>query len=68
MLAGLCNLCEDYGYSNFENLIILVKKISEVFRVDLSGIYLKSKFSNEVLFFFIINSYYCSTTPIFKIT
>lgn len=27
MLAGLCNLCEDYGYSNFANLKAFVQKL-----------------------------------------
>ena len=27
MLAGLCNLCEDYGYANFANLKDLVQKV-----------------------------------------
>lgn len=58
MLAGLCNLCEDFGYSNFENMINLVKKLqAEALQEDLNGVvkeirhvqrYLKSSFSNEV--------------------
>lgn len=59
-LPGLCNLCEDFGFSNFESLIDMVKNLSlQVIREDLSdtnGVirnlqwYLKSKFSNQVSF------------------
>ena len=58
MLAGLCNLCEDYGYSNFASLKDFVDKVrADCHHEDLSGIvknidvlhrYLKTKFSHEV--------------------
>ena len=58
MLAGLCNLCEDYGYSNFSSLKDLVDEVrADCHHEDLSGIvknidvlhrYLKTKFSHEV--------------------
>lgn len=28
MLAGLCNLCEDFGFSNFSNLREMVQKLA----------------------------------------
>lgn len=58
MLAGLCNLCEDYGYSNFASLKDLVQKVgADCQQQELSDIvkkitilqrYLKTKFSHEV--------------------
>ena len=59
MLAGLCNLCEDYGFSNFASLRKLVQQIqAECRQQDLGGVmnsitllqhYLKMKFGHEVL-------------------
>ena len=59
MLAGLCNLCEDYGYANFANLKDLVHKVgADCQQQELSGTlkkitilqrYLKTKFSHEVI-------------------
>ena len=61
MLAGLCNICEDYGFSNFAKLRELVQSIAtDCPCEDLSSIikmisalqrYLKTKFSNQVFFF-----------------
>ena len=58
MLAGLCNLCEDYGYSNFASLKDLVDKVrADCHHEDFSGIvknidvlqrYFKTKFPLEV--------------------
>ena len=58
MLAGLCNLCEDYGYSNFASLKDLVDKVrGDCHHEDLSGIVknidvlqrsFKTKFPHEV--------------------
>lgn len=62
LLAGLCNLCEDYGFPNFDKLRELVQKIATDCQCEnLSGIkkmitdlqrYLKTKFSHQVLFYF----------------
>ena len=30
MLSGLCNVCDDFGHSNFDNLCELVNEISKV--------------------------------------
>ena len=59
MLAGLCNLCEDYGYSNFANLKAFVQKLgADCPQQEFGGTvkkitdlqrYLKTKFSHEVL-------------------
>ena len=59
MLAGLCNLCEDYGYANFASLKDLVQKMgADCQQQELSGAlkkittlqrYLKTKFSHEVI-------------------
>lgn len=39
MFAGLCNLCEDYGYSNFASLKDLVDEVrADCHHEDLSGI------------------------------
>ena len=29
MLAGLCNLCDDFGHSNFESLLMLLEKLKD---------------------------------------
>lgn len=60
MLAGLCNLCEDYGYSIFASLKELVEKVkADCLHQELSGIankiddlqhFLKTKFSHKVSF------------------
>lgn len=59
MLAGLCNLCEDFGYANFANLRELIQKMgADCQQLDLGSImgsittlqrYLKTKFAREVL-------------------
>lgn len=59
MLAGLCNLCEDFGYANFANLRELIQKMgADCQQQDLGSImssitilqrYLKTKFAHEVL-------------------
>lgn len=60
MLARLCNVCEDYGFSNFASLRNkLVQQIqAECRQQDLGGVmnsitllqcYLKTKFAHEVL-------------------
>ena len=59
MLAGLCNLFEDYGYSNFANLKAFVQKLgADCPQQEFGGTvkkitdlqrYLKTKFSHEVL-------------------
>ena len=61
LLAGLCNLCEDYGYSNFANLKHLVEQVradcqnqelSDIGKqIDVLQHYMKTKFSHEVLTF-----------------
>lgn len=66
VLAGLCNICEDYGFSNFAKLRELVQSIAtDCPCEDLSSIikmisglqrYLKTKFSNQVFFFFFFSS------------
>ena len=60
MLAGLCNLCEDYGDANFSSLKDLVQMVgADSPQYELSGteknittlqryMYLKTKFSREV--------------------
>lgn len=58
MLAGLCNLCEDYGYANFSSLKDLVQMVgADSPQYELSGTeknittlqrYLKTKLSREV--------------------
>ena len=63
MFAGLCNLCEDFGFSNFSNLREMVQKLgAESLSDDLGSVwksitllqrYLKTKFSHQVLIFFI---------------
>ena len=59
MLAGLCNICQDYGFSNFAKLRELVQSLDCPCE-DLSSIikmisalqrHLKTKFSNQVFFF-----------------
>ena len=62
LLAGLCNLCEDFGFSNFDKLRDLVQKIAANCPCEnLSSIknkitdlqrYLKTKFSHQVFFYF----------------
>ena len=64
MLAGLCNLCEDVGYSNFANLIDLVEKLSQMTEQPQLGAvvteirtlqqYLKTKIANEVKYIFLV--------------
>ena len=59
MLAGLCNLCEDFGHANFANLRELIQKMgADCPQQDLGSImgsitilqgYLKTKFACEVL-------------------
>ena len=66
MLAGLCNIYEDYGFSNFAKLRELVQGIATDYPCeDLSSVikmisglqrYLKTKFSNQVFFFFFFSS------------
>lgn len=61
LLAGLCNLCEDYGYSNFANLKHLVEQVRADYQnqelsdigkqIDVLQHYMKTKFSHEVLTF-----------------
>jgi len=58
MLAGLCNLCEDFGYSNFQSLTDIVKTLSSTTMQHELGStiddirrlqrYLKTKFAHEV--------------------
>lgn len=65
LLAGLCNLCEDFGFSNFDKLRDLVQKIAANCPCEnLSSIknkitdvqrYLKTKFSHQVFFYFFFN-------------
>lgn len=67
LLAGLCNLCEDYGFSNFDKLRDLVQKIATDCPCEnLSGIkkkisdlqrYLKTKFSHQVFFYLVFLVY-----------
>ena len=62
LCAGLCNLCEDFGFSNFDKLRDLVqKKAANCPCENLSSIknkitdlqrYLKAKFSHQVFFYF----------------
>ena len=74
MLAGLCNLCEDYGYANFARLKDFVQKVAaDCQQLHLSGTvkeitvlqrYLKTKFSHEVLVCLLFGTldmylYYC---------
>ena len=78
MLAGLCNLCEDYGYANFASLKDFVEKVgADCQQQELSGTvkkvtalqrYLKTKFSHEVhvgLPRFKDNLYSCMCTTVF---
>lgn len=70
MLAGLCNLCEDYGYANFSSLKDLVHKVgADSPQHELSGTeknittlqrYLKTKFSHEVIHVFPIEYFWCT--------
>ena len=65
MLAGLCNLCEDLGFSNFSNLREMVQKLGAESRSDDIGSvrksitllqrYLKTKFSDQVLIYIFYN-------------
>lgn len=58
MLAGLCNLCEDFGFSNFASLRDMVQKLgadsphenlgSVAKAITLLQRYLKTKFSHQV--------------------
>ena len=64
LLAGLCNLCEDFGFSNFSKLRELGQNIAYDCRhEDLRSIlkkiallqrYLKTKFSHQVLYSLIL--------------
>lgn len=64
LLAGLCNLCEDFGFSNFTKLRELVQNIaSDCPHEDLGSIlkkiallqrFLKTKFSHQVLYSLIL--------------
>ena len=66
MVAGLCNICNEYGFSNFAQLRELVQSIATDCQwEDLSSIikmisglqrYLKTKFSSQVFFFFFFSS------------
>lgn len=59
MLAGLCNLCEDFGFANFASLRDMVQKLgadsphenlgSVLKSITLLQRYLKTKFSHQVL-------------------
>lgn len=50
MLAGLCNLCEDYGHFNFASLKDFVQKVGADYqRQDLSVIVQNIKFFNNTL-------------------
>ena len=31
MLAGLCNLCDDFGHSNFDELCPFIEEVSSVY-------------------------------------
>lgn len=63
MLAGLCNLCEDYGYANFSSLKELIQQVAaDSPQYELSGTeknittlqrYLKTKFSRGIFMFII---------------
>ena len=65
MLAGLCNLYEDFGFSNFSNLREMVQKLgAESLSDDLGSVrksitllqrYLKTKFSHQVLIYIFYN-------------
>ena len=65
MLAGLCHLCEDFGFSNFSNLREMVQKLgAESLSDDLGSVrksitllqrYLKTKFSHQVLIYIFYN-------------
>ena len=71
LLAGLCNLCEDYGYSNFDSLKAMVEEMRSNTMVqglddvqhkirDLQR-YIKTKFAKEVnVFLFIIVLFKCT--------
>ena len=58
MLAGLCNLCEDFGFSNFKNMRDMVQKLgadcpqenlgSVTKSITLLQRYLKTKFCHQV--------------------
>ncbi|KAK3702245.1 hypothetical protein QZH41_016773 [Actinostola sp. cb2023] len=75
---GLCNLCDDFGYSNFEDLFVLVKeKSDESSGMDLPAMqkkleahqqFLRTRFSKQVipkyLFHFIWAKVYRSSLPV----
>lgn len=67
MLAGLCNICDDAGYENFNNLVSLVDDISKkTLDSSLKTLpskirdfqrYLKTQFSEQVSILFVIACY-----------
>ena len=69
MLAGLCNLCDDFGYSNFENLYVLVKETSDASSgMDLPAMqkkleahqqFLRTRFSKQVSWYFCFSIHTC---------
>lgn len=57
MLAGLCNLCDEYGYSNFEKFTIFLSDVQRITTVSMADLkskvlqhqrYMKTQFSNQV--------------------
>ena len=57
MLAGLCNLCDEFGYSNFEKFTTLLSNVERITAVSMADFkakvlkhqrYMKTQFANDV--------------------